>query len=674
MGWLLRGWGLVAASVVALGACTTEEASDDDDGGSGGQGGEVSPVCVEGGVRWAAGTTAYVDGTAGRGLDGVRGTRINAVDFDGDGWTDLIVRNGRHQSDDFSEPAACCATGDCPEPGSCPPRRTWLLRNVGGGQFEDVTAESGIMTRRNGAEPNLGRPGSVFAFGDVDNDGDLDAFIGLGADNDETTDETSELMLNQGDGTFVLGPAEGQLRLPPDRGAPAGAVFVDVDRNGVIDLFVPQNTLGGSPQQDRLYWSDGTGIYYDITTNVGIDTQGWIDVAAINEGRAHTVAWSGVACDLNDDGYPELMAGSYGRSPNHLWQATGTPGQVTYVNRSVDSLFAFDQRTDWSDNESARCHCQLNPGDADCAGVPAPELIACNNQSDAFRWSHSSDRNPYRLGGNTGAVVCADVDNDGDMDLLTTEIVHWDVGSSSDPSELLLNTGEADVRFERPGNDVTGLTRNHTITAWNDGDITGAIFDFDNDGWPDVYIGSTDYPEAEGLLYHQTAPGRFALMPLAEGIDHNRSHGVAAADFDRDGDLDVVVGHSRARCSGSSDCYDTQQIRFFENVMPTGNWAQLDLEGDPALGTNAAAIGARVTFEGEDGVTQTQEVAGGYGHFGAQQPLLLHFGMGASCRAQVTVRWPNGDLDTQTFEVVSGYRYRVRQGAEPEVVEAPAAE
>ena len=80
--------------------------------------------------------------------------------------------------------------------------------------------------------------------------------------------------------------------------------------------------------------------------------------------------------------------------------------------------------------------------------------------------------------------MCGDVDNDGDLDLLTTAIVHWDVGSSSDPAEILVNTGAPEVRFERPGNDVTGLERTHDRIDWNEGIMTGALFDFDNDGRP----------------------------------------------------------------------------------------------------------------------------------------------------------------------------------------------
>ena len=202
------------------------------------------------------------------------------------------------------------------------------------------------------------------------------------------------------------------------------------------------------------------------------------------------MSWSGNACDLNNDGDPELLAASYGRAPNHLWLA-GTEG---YSNESINSGYAFDENQDWTDNESARCWCTLHPTDDECAGVSEPELIqCCNSDEDAFRWNHSQDRNAFRLGGNSGTTVCADIDNDGWMDLLTTEIVHWDVGGSSDASEILFNQQASTVRFDRPGNDTTGITREYDLVDWNDGDITAAVFDFDNDGWKDVYIGSTDY-------------------------------------------------------------------------------------------------------------------------------------------------------------------------------------
>jgi hypothetical protein len=109
-------------------------------------------------------------------------------------------------------------------------------------------------------------------------------------------------------------------------------------------------------------------------------------------------------------------------------------------------------------------------------------------------------------------------------------------------------------------------------------------------------------------------------------------------------------------------------VRLFENVFGQDRgWVQLRLEGGE--GTNRAAIGARVTVTA-GGVTQTQEVGGGYGRSGAQNDLLLHFGLGDACDARVEVRWPDADLSTQTFDVVAGHRFHVVQGQPPLALEA----
>jgi len=110
---------------------------------------------------------------------------------------------------------------------------------------------------------------------------------------------------------------------------------------------------------------------------------------------------------------------------------------------------------------------------------------------------------------------------------------------------------------------------------------------------------------------------------------------------------------------------------MFENVLAQdGNWIQLRLVGTGS--SNRAAIGARVTVAGDDGTDQTQEVGGGHGHYGAQHDLTLHFGLGSACRAEVTVRWPDAVLTTETYELVAGYRFEVEQGGEPVVLEVPA--
>jgi len=646
---------------VLLSACGGD--ADDVDDGAGGDGG-VEPVCTPG-ARWDGATAVFREVTDEWNFVGVEGQRFQAVDFDGDGWTDVVVRVMTNEADDLVEAPACCADDSCPEDMTCPERRTWLMRNTGDGGFEDVTLKSGFLAKRDDTTDVNGRPFQVVAFADIDNDGDLDAYTGRTDSPSSAQPETSEILLNQGDGTFALGPLASGPRVSSGD-APAGATFVDYDRNGVIDLWVPQNAWANQPSQDQLYWGHGDGVFSNVTALTGLETQGWYDVPTLNEGLAHSWGWSALACDLNNDGNPELLASSYGRAPNHLWQSTGPEGEWTFVNRGVASGYAYDDRTDWSEDESARCYCKLNPEAADCEDVPPPEYVQCEDPSDILRWDHATSREAFNLGGNSGGTMCGDVDNDGDMDLLTTEIVHWDVGSSSDPSELLINTGESDVRFERPGNDQTGLIREHDAVGWNDGDMSGAFFDFDNDGLVDVFIGDSDYPGSKARLFHHDQLMSFVAVPFELGIDHNRSHGVAVADFDRDGDLDVILGHSHMRCDNAFDCYPTRQARVFENLVgQTGNWFQLALHGGP--GSNRAAIGARVTVVTPDGTVRTQEVGGGHGQYGAQQDLTLHFGLGTACTAEVTVRWPDAVLTEETFEIASGYRFVKEQGLPAEV-------
>jgi hypothetical protein len=345
----------------------------------------LEPVCGDT-TLWTPGTTAYADASEAWGLVDIlpTGVRIDAVDFDADGWTDLAVRSGTG-GDDFSDGGA---------------RSTWLLRNTGAGQFEDITEASGITRGRDGT--NGAVTGPVWVFGDVDGDGDLDVYTGL-PDADGALSETSELRLNNGDGTFSLGP-DSDLRVGAGD-MPYGAAFTDVDRDGHLDLWIGQYAVGGAPQQDRLYSGDGEGGFTDITAAAGLTTRAWSQVSDLNAARAHTNAWSAAACDLDDDGAPELLAASYGRAPNHLWLNDGVGG---FANHSLASGYAFDARTDWSDNESARCWCKFHPTDAGCDGVPAPELIVCNSDADAFRWNHAYDREAFRLGGNSGATVCRD--------------------------------------------------------------------------------------------------------------------------------------------------------------------------------------------------------------------------------------------------------------------------
>jgi hypothetical protein len=602
------------------------------------------------GTRWTSGTRIFEEHTSDVGLDGVLGVRIHAIDYDGDGWADLFIQNGR------------APVGDTH-------RWAWLLRNDQHGNFVDVTAESHILARRSGDAQE--RPVDVAAFGDVDGDGDLDAYLGVSTeDRTATGGETSELMIQNADHTFSLGDPNSPVRFDYDPvvqliDTPAGASFTDVDLDGDLDLFVAQHGHATSSGgfvfvPSHLYQNDGAGNFEDVSDATGITTLDWNTIADIDNALAHPRSWSANACDLNDDGLPDLLAASYGRAPNHLWQnGRAMNGSALFTNRSMPSGYAYDAEMDWTDNQFALCYCAANPMTAGCPAMPMP-TTTCPNPP---QWDPTTDTHPFRLGGNSGATMCGDLDNDGDLDLLTSEIQHWWAGANSDHAEVLVNQGGADVTFTRPGRDSMGIVIPHgDPSGWNEGIMTGAIFDFDNDGMLDLYFGMSDYPGNHGVLVHQASTLMFESVPIDVSIDHHRSHGIGVADFDRDGDLDVVVGHSRARCGPPDDCYPTQQIRYFRNVMggasSGSNWVQVRLEGTTA---NRPAIGARVTLHAGSS-TQRRDVEGGHGHYGAQDDVVQHFGMGTAREGDVTVRWPVTGLPTTTFHVVAGHRYRIHQG------------
>ncbi|MDB9924408.1 CRTAC1 family protein, partial [Planktomarina sp.] len=158
--------------------------------------------------------------------------------------------------------------------------------------------------------------------------------------------------------------------------------------------------------------------------------------------------------------------------------------------------------------------------------------------------------------------------------------------------------------------------------------------DVNNDGRSDLFIskGNVDQMPSNAIydpnnLLIQKSDGTFVEVGLLAGIaSKERSRGAALADFDLDGRLDILVLNRRA------------PLQIYRNeTVKVGHWLKVKLT---QVGGNFDAVGALVKV-GED----VQQITIGGGHAGGQS-LPLHFGLGSSTAANITVTWPDGAVST----------------------------
>ncbi|HVF43028.1 MAG TPA: ASPIC/UnbV domain-containing protein [Pyrinomonadaceae bacterium] len=167
---------------------------------------------------------------------------------------------------------------------------------------------------------------------------------------------------------------------------------------------------------------------------------------------------------------------------------------------------------------------------------------------------------------------------------------------------------------------------------------------------------------------------RFSDVAMAVGADDIKDgRGMATADFDNDGDLDIVINNNPGD-SGRAELSRATLLR--NNVGATRGWLAVELRGDGRK-SNRDAVGAEVTVEA-GGEKQLRLLGAGSG-FASQHSARLYFGMGASERADaVVVRWPDGRVER--FENVGGQPIgarrlvRITEGAGAELLSLPATQ
>jgi hypothetical protein len=628
--------------VPLLAACSGESNGNDttstgSGGGGGAGGGKTAPACD---LNQTTGKGFhFTDRSDAWGLTSQKivGNRIVSGDLDGDGYPDLIIHAiGTNNREVAGGPHLVYVLMNEPKPG-------------GGRQFVDRTQESGLFAPPEGTKGQY-RSAQLATLGDIDNDGDLDVYSGVYTDttliqNPPTLadQDRSQIYVNDGKGHFSLKKNSGIYQYASPN---TGASFVDIDHDGKLDLFLGYFETAIGFSAPALYKGAGDGTVSNVSYQAGLEDVG--------TGRA---AYGVTTCDVDGDGEMELLVSAYARGPNELFKKDSASH---YSDIGHASHYDEDDDLHYEDNQFFQCYCTVHTTEADCAGVAMPE-VECPVPADS-QWDPTTDTLPARLGGNTFSTVCADIDGDGKLDLFNAEITHWWAGESSDVSRFLKNVGDTKApSFERPDRDMMGLGWQHPTLDWNEGGIMAVAADIDNDGRNDLIVAATDYPDQYGLLFHQKDDGTFEEIGEAQGFHHPCASGITIADFDRDGDLDIVVGSGTARdCSA---IWATNEVHIYENdANQNGHFVLLKLTGD-GMTANRSGYGARVVIS-SSGKKIVKELDGGYGHMAMQNDTVLFFGLG-SCGAvdSIEVTWPDAAHTVQRWDDVEVNKViELRQG------------
>ncbi|MEM7202343.1 MAG: VCBS repeat-containing protein [Planctomycetota bacterium] len=387
-------------------------------------------------------------------------------------------------------------------------RQDRLAANDGAGGFVDVSS-AGLPSDVDSTD--------ALAVGDVNGDGAPDLIAGnrssLSGLAASTEGRTNRVYLNSGFGQF----AEAATALPASLGDTRALALGDVDGDLDLDLvvgnrgqvlsypFPPAPTA--APLE--LYLSDGTGGFR---------------VASGQLPATPLMAEDLFLADVDADGDRDLIIAT--RRENAL-----------YLN---DGLGHFTDASQTHLPQRRRLTRSIASGDVDQDGDP--DLLLANEAAQnrllrndgTGRFVDVTETAMPSRADRTRAVAFADVDRDGDVDIITA--------NDRQANRLLLNDGTG--RFV----DVTGSR----LPRDTDSTFAVALADLDEDGAPDIIFGNAT--EAN-RVYVNDGTGFFAPAPAMLAIDQDRTEALAVADVDGDGDLDLITGNT------------------FQSSIPTVRWS-----------------------------------------------------------------------------------------------------
>jgi len=479
--------------------------------------------------------------------------------------------------------------------------------------FVDISKAAGIVNNRvAGIEMATGQ-----AWGDYDNDGWIDLYV---------TDPIGKntLYRNNGDGTFSVSNLTDQVALFNTYSQ--GATFADYDNDGWKDLMVV------NWGQDHLFHNEqGTG-FTDVSFHAGI----------IDTRNSKSSSWG----DYDNDGFLDLYIANWscypkcGRQfdgePDRLYHnnGNGTFTEVTDIlNGGVTGAGFIASFTDYD-----------NDGDLDIYLVNDEFINAAGNKlwrndgpgCDSWCFTQvAKDANANSEVFGMGLAI-GDYNNDGNMDFYYSNV---------GPMELLQNQG--DGKFNEVAKEAGVQTA--------DGIGWGSVFlDYNNDGWRDLYLSIADTTDHEDIgankLFHNNGDGTFTSVACSdESNDIRMSVGVAYADYDHDGWVDLVVGN----IDEGYRLYKNQEGQNSNN-----HWLAIELVGAGII--NRDAVGSRVYVTTDNGITQMQDVISGSSVM-AGNDLMQYFGIGGERSADVRIRWPNGQ-EQIIKNVRADQRYQIQYG------------
>jgi len=539
--------------------------------GGAAEGGRPVPEAVGGTVftdvteAAGLGTFRHVTGAVGdKWFPETMGGGVGFVDYDGDGWIDVLLVGGGTWSGAGPVPALAA------------------YRNNGDGTFTDQTEAAGLA--------GIAAYGFGLSAADYDNDGDPDVFL--------TTLAENKLFRNDGGVFTEVGRAAGLGDTPRWS---TSALFFDADRDGHIDLYVG-NYVVWSPDKDLLCTAIGTQIrsYCTPTLYEGLAGQFYRNegdgtfVERTEEAGFGSVPGKTLAvaeADFNRDGWSDLVVAN--DTQRDLFFENR--GDGTFREIGMLSGMAFDE------NGRARAGMGIDVGIVDDTGQPT---IFVGNFSKEMV-------GVYRYAGDGLFIDRAAVSRVGlpSLQTLTFGLFLFDVDLDRD-LDLFLANGHI---TEEIGRVEEGITFRQPAQ----------LFRNRGDGLFDVVL-----PEAG---------------PLTEPMV---ARGAAYGDYDRDGDLDVLINENGG------------PVHLWRNDLAEASWLRVRLEGKRS---NRDALGARVVavFGGRRSERRVRTGAS----YLSQSEQAITFGLGAAGRVDsLMVYWPAGGVD-RFADVPANQALRIVEGA-----------